>query len=214
MEHFLEDNNLCIYFPRKRYLKKMMNLKGKTKLTKEIETVVNNLRFQEKKHAETKIDLCETNFNVIVGAIVIEGLDQNHIQTIPIEKQKEKEAANYIDLEITFECIKRSFKKKEENYNKKYEELEKLEKINISNDLNEILSNLEQNLKQCKEFDTYETSLVIVEIKNLQEYIKNTNLYRFNNYRPTRDEWLISRAQIGMLDKIFEKIKSHCPKEP
>ena len=124
LEHFLEDNNQCIYFPRKRYLKKMINLNGETKLIKEIETVFYNLILQEEKHAETKRDLGETNFNVIFGAILIEGPDQNNILIIPIEKQKDKETRNSKDLEITFECIKQSFNQKLEILKKIDEEIE------------------------------------------------------------------------------------------
>ena len=205
LEYFLEDNDKCIYFPRKRFLTKMKLFNPE--ITKKIEEIVQKLRNGEDNATKTKLDQGETQFNICLGALLIE-FHNNETQIIALQNQGTEFPDT--DLNITFDHIKKRYEEKIASINEKERELQKINETNISQEVLNKLIDLESNFTNLTEFSRFDEDSIQNQITILKEFVSNNNPNCKSFWNYTLDEWEVDFKDRDIRLDLLAEIKKYC----
>ena len=179
LENFLPDSDECIYYPKERFLNKLLQSFINENLKKEFQDVISQMRIVHNKIHHNKKILDSEKMNTVVGSVFLE-LINGQSRIIPIEQDKDQQDEIIIKNKVIL------------NYQNLYLEANKkltdFVKIDIFQPLQEVIKIIDENPQEFLYAWDNVASKLKKEIENFKTYMeKEWTLYKFEQY--DIDQW-------------------------
>ena len=150
LDHFIKDSDMCIYFPKERFISKMKSDPEYSSVIDIIEETVHDLnKIHNLARSNEKTCLLDTKFNTAVGALVVKFQDDSK-SVFPIQNINKKEEETFQNKEIDkiYQTIIENYEKQKNNWLIRRSNLN----MDISSILLENLEDLKNKIDTIPEF--------------------------------------------------------------